>query len=149
MEFNNTTKNLLLDYDFEFFLKKNIAQNNYTQENLDTLYQSYSQQKNKLVQELKTNKKQFRYFLEGQVRKGVTGGLIPSLFHLNDQKKLTIFRFEDFAVDWAYFDVWKQEEKKKRRLKRIWDYLVKGGSLLAYLLSFIKLIEYLFPLFIN
>jgi len=135
------TKELLSKYDFEFFLKQNIEEEKYSQEDIDILYTSYKTSLKDLKLKYKKNKKQANYFWEGQVRKMFTGGFLPALFHLDEGKKNTIFEFQGVGHNLAYFKLWQDYYKRKMTAKKVWDTVVKVGSVLAIILSIIKLWE--------
>lgn len=142
LNFDSTdTKKLLSELDFEFFLKRNIEIEDYKQADIDTMYSSYKIAMSELKKKAKENKKQFYYFCEGKVRKGFTGGFLPAHFELDEGRKNTIFRFEDIGENWAYFQYWQKFYRRKVTKEKIWDYTIKTGSILAILLSVIKLLE--------
>ena len=70
-----------------------------------------------------------------------TGGFLPALFHLDEGRKHTIFGFEDIGHDLAYFKLWQNYYKRKVTTKKVWEFVVKVGSVLAIILSIIKLWE--------
>jgi hypothetical protein len=80
---NKETKELLCRLDFEYFLKEHIAVENYSRDEVDQIYAAFTSATLDLRKRVKDNKKQFLYFLEGQVRKGFTGGFLPAIFHLD------------------------------------------------------------------
>lgn len=73
----DTTKKLLSQLGFEFFLKQNIEKGKYKQEDIDEIYSSYRQTLIQINAKTKENKKQFNFYSEGQVRKMFKGGLLP------------------------------------------------------------------------
>ena len=83
----------------------------------------------------------FYYFCEGKVRKGFTGGFLPSHFEMDESREHTIMRFEDVGEDWAYFYYWQKYYRRKITEEKIWEYIIKMGSILAIALSIIKLLE--------
>jgi hypothetical protein len=54
-----------------------------------------------------------------------------------------IFNFEEIGESWAYFEFWQKYYKRKITKEKIWDVLIKTWSILAILLSLIKLLEVL------
>lgn len=138
---NKDTKELLSKLDFKFFLKQNSEEENYSQEDLNDLYSSYVETLNSLKLRFKGNKKQSNYFLEGQVRKMFTGGLLTALFHLDEGRSHTISAFKEVGSDLAYFKLWQIYYKRKVTSAKIWNLVVKIGSVLAIILSIIKLWE--------
>lgn len=135
------TKELLSKLDFNFFLRQNIEEEKYKQDEVDTLYNSYKTTLKELKQKYKKDKKQANYFLEGQVRKMFTGGFLPALFHLDEGRQHTMFAFQEIGEDLAYFKLWQDYYKRKVTAKKVWDIVVKVGSVLAIVLSIIKLWE--------
>ena len=93
----------------------------------------------------KANKKQFNYYAEGQVRKMFTGGLLPAMFELDEGRKHTLWDFPGIGENWAYFNHWQIYYKRKITREKIWDFIIKTGSILAFLLSVLKIIELITP----
>lgn len=135
------TKNLLAKLDFGFFLKMNINDHTYNQNDIDSIYSEFEKTKQLIKTKTKENQKQYNYFTEGQVRKMFTGGLLPSTFGLNESRDYTIMDFKATGENWAYFDHWQKYQKHKITKAKIWDYTVKTGSILAIILSIIKFFE--------
>jgi hypothetical protein len=138
------TKELLSKLDFEFFLKENIEVEKYQESDIELLYSEYSATLKELKLKYKSNKKQSNYFLEGQVRKMFTGGFLPALFHLDEGRTHTIFDFGGIGQDLAYFKRWQIYYKRKVTKAKIWEIVIKSGSILAILLSLIKIKETFF-----
>ena len=134
---------MLSKFEFDFFLKQNIEEEKYNQAEIDILYSSYKKTLKDLKLKYKKDRKQANYFLEGQVRKMFTGGFLPALFHLDEGRKHTMFGFKDIGHDLAYFKLWQNYYNCKVTTKKIWDVVVKVGSVLAIILSIIKFLEYL------
>lgn len=104
LDFENIdTKELLSRLDFDFFLKQNSEEQNYSEADINDLYNSYNENIRTLRAKFKTNRKQSNYFLEGQVRKMFTGGFLPALFHLDEGRSHTIFAFKEVGNDLAHF----------------------------------------------
>lgn len=135
------TKELLSKLDFDFFLKQNIDEEKYKQEDIEKLYSSYKATLKELKIKYRKQRKQANYFLEGQVRKMFTGGFLPALFHLDEGRTHTIFAFGEVGNDLAYFKLWQIYYKRKVTVKKVWEVVVKTGSVLAIILSLIKLWE--------
>ena len=91
---DDNTKKLLSKLDFEFFLKLCIKQDNYRQEDIDKIYSSYKDTLAQIKINAKENKKQFNFYAEGQVRKMFAGGLLPSLFELNNTRRQILIDFQ-------------------------------------------------------
>jgi hypothetical protein len=139
----NETKAYLAKLDFEFFLKQNIEAENYSQADIDKVYSTYHQTTKLIRSKAKANKKQFNYYVEGQVRKMFTGGFLPALFELDESRGHTIFDFPGVGESWAYFKHWQTYQNRKVTKEKIWDRVVKTGSILAILLSLLKLFEFI------
>ena len=75
------------------------------------------------------------------MRKMFTGGFLPALFHLDEGRKHTMFKFQEIGQDLAYFKLWQGFYKRKVTAKKTWEVVVKIGSVLAIILSIIKLWE--------
>jgi len=129
--------------DFEFFLNLNIEKRKYKKENIDLIFKSYSQCLEQIKEKAKENKKQFNLYSEGQVRKMFNGGLLPALFELDDTRDYEIIDFSSIGENWAYFNFWQKYQKKKINQNKIWNIIIKTGSILAIALTIIKLLEYL------
>jgi hypothetical protein len=135
------TKKLLLRLDFQFFLNRNADEEKYPQSDLQDIYNSYSLKLKELENKSKENIDQHFLFAEGQVRKMFTGGFLPALFHLDETRQHIFIAFSDIGNNWAYFEFWKKHYQKKVTREQIWNMTVKVGSVLAIVLSLIKLIE--------
>jgi len=142
---DDETKNLLAKLDFDFFLKQNIDKEKYNQADVDTIYASYKQALGQIKTKSADNKKQSHYYAEGQVRKMFTGGFLPALFELDENRGHRLIDFNAVGDNWAYFSHWQTYQRRKIILTKIWDIVIKTGSILAILLSIIKLIETIFP----
>ena len=138
---DKTTKELLSKLDFEYFLNQNIEIEKYSSENIEELYSSYKFHKKELETKSKKKKKQFHYYIEGQIRKMFDGGLLPAMFELDGGRKHTIFDFPAIGENWAYFDYWKKSYNRKLTKERIWKYITRTGSILAIILTIFKLYE--------
>ncbi|HEX8575630.1 MAG TPA: hypothetical protein VF677_04980 [Flavobacterium sp.] len=149
MDFNTSVKDLILDYDFKYFLTKHIEDehSDYSNQDIEKLYQAYDLNKEKLKQQIRNNKKQASFYIENQVRKMWSGGMLPDLFQLSENRGWWIIDFPAFGNDLAYLTAWQEHQKSLQWKKKTWDLAVKTGTVLAYLLSISKLIEYLIPLF--
>ena len=137
------TKRLLTSCDFEYFMMQNFSASNYREEEIALIYTSYSAKHRNLVAMSKVKKKQFNLFLEGQVRKMFTGGLLPALFHLDESREHYFLDFAAVGEDWAYFNLWSKYYKRKLSKEKTWDWIVKSGSILGIILSIIKVVELL------
>jgi hypothetical protein len=138
-----TTKKLLSQRDFEFFLKQNIEKSEYKQEDIDKIYSCFLQTVKQIKEKAKENKRQFNFYSEGKVRKMFTGGLLTSLFELDENRGHEIIDFSAIGEDWAYFNHWQIFQKRKITCDKIWNIIVKSGSVLAIILSVMKFFEYL------
>lgn len=113
------TKKLLCKIDFEFFLKQNFRESEYNSKDIDDLYKAFHKTNFSITKQAAKNKNQFYIYVEGKVRKMFTGGLLPSLFGLNEIRELTIFNFEDVGECFAYFNYWQKYYRKKIILNKI------------------------------
>ena len=132
-------RELYVKYDFKFFLDK-VEKEQYNQ---NELIDSYNETKSRLSSEIKKNKKQTLFHVDGAVRKMHSGGLLPSLFELDETRKLTGFDFAEYRNNWAYFDIWKRFEKRKIIRRKISKSVLFLGAVLAYILTVIKIIEFI------
>lgn len=137
----NETKKLLSSYDFEFFLEQNYHTHAYNQSDVDMVKQEYLSKLENLKEQQRKNKKQFSLFLEGQVRKMFTGGFLPALFHLDESRVHTLMNFSEVGENWAYFSQWQYYYKKKLTKEKAWNIVTRVGSVLAILLSVLKILE--------
>src|SRR4051812_47663483 len=115
----NDTKKLLSEFDFEYFLKQNIAKNNYTPQNIAAIHETYNSKLTELKKE--KTKKQFNLYAEGQVRKMFTGGFLPAFFELDEGRGHTLFDFPAVGESWAYFKLWQKYQKKKITREEAWN----------------------------
>lgn len=141
---DDKTKELLSKYDLKFFLRQDISENKYSKEQVNTMFKEYESQIVVLEERRSKNRKQFNYYLEGQARKMFRGGLIPSLFHLDNSKGHSFFDFKAVGNDLAYFKLWQEYYKSKVTGERVWSFVIKLGSFLGIVLGIIKLYEILF-----
>ncbi len=140
---DKSTKELLSKLDIEFFLKQNFDKKKYDEIEINEVYSNYKIHKKELKEKSKKNKKQFDFYVEGQIRKMFTGGFLPAIFELDTGRELNIFDFAGIGESWAYFDYWRKYYKRKLKKERIWGYLVKIGSVLAFILTLLKLYDLL------
>lgn len=136
-------KKLLAELDYEYYLKMNIYENSYPQESIDRLYLTHAEIKKKLSAKSKANKRQFNYFVESQMRLSCSGGALPSVFKLNDAREYRIFDFEAMGKEWAYFEYWKRYQKRKITIDKIWEIIIKVGSLLGIILTLITIVKFI------
>jgi len=140
---DKSTKELLSQLDFGYFLRQNIKKENYTEDNTKMIYDNFTLFNEKVMDMARSNKKQFFYYCEGQVRKMFTGGLIPALFELDEGRGFRIGDFPATGENWAYYQYWRKTYKRKLKKEKIWNFLVKAGSILAFILTAFKLYEIL------
>ncbi|MFM7022854.1 MAG: hypothetical protein ACKOXB_07735 [Flavobacteriales bacterium] len=140
---DESTKSLLAKLDFEFFLKRNIEEEKYNQASVNEIYQARSKALSEINIKHKENRKQFNLFCEGYVRRMFTGGFLPSTFLLNDLRSFKIIDFSETGRYWAYFEHWQKYQKRKVTKEKLWNFVVKSGSLLGIVLSVIKVIEWI------
>lgn len=139
----DSTKKILSELDFEFFLKENLEKEKYNKENVEKIYSSYELTKKKIKAKAKGNKKQFNLYSEGQVRKMFTGEFLPSLFELNENRGHRLLDFSGIGENWAYFSHWQAYQKRKIKLDKIWNVVVKTGSVFGIILAILKFLEYI------
>ncbi len=142
---DKSTKDLLSKYDMSFFLNQNIDDNDYSDEDISTMRDSFQFYQKDLIEKSKENSEQLFLYVEGQVRKMVTGGSLPSLFNLNETRELRILDFKASGHDWAYFSYWQKHYKRKVRLEQFWEWTTKVGSVLAIILTIFQLYEIIIP----
>lgn len=143
LPFNDHYKEALLKYDFAFFNKINIDENNYSEADLELMNCSYRDKLDYHRQQRKRNPRQYDYWLEGIVRKYFMGkGFLPGFFRLDgwtvSQK---IFDFEAHGESWAVFEQWQKYERRRHRWKKSWEVVTKVGAVLAIILTILKLME--------
>lgn len=140
---DESTKILLTKYDFGFYLERNIDTNRYKEDDIKIIYDGYKKSISELKVNLKNSKNQNFVFLEGKVRKMFSGGFIPALFELDETRELQIFDFAAVGKDWAYFYMWRRLKKRKITISNVWTWIIKTGSILAIILTILKIIEML------
>lgn len=137
------TKKILSELDFEYFMSLNIEKEKYSQKEIDLIYNSFKETSKHIDLISKKNKNQFYYYSVGQVRKMFTGGFLPALFELDESREHIFNDFSNIGESWAYFNYWKKYQKRKLTKEKIWNLTIKVGSILAIILSLIKLFEYI------
>ena len=138
---NKETRELYIQYDYEFFLNRDISIHEYSKEDISLIYTSYEETKKELSKKIKENKTQTLFHIDGGIRKSHSGGSLPSRFELDETRSGGIIDFKGEGQVWAYFDLWKKHEKRKLFKERFWDFTFKIGSLLGFILTIIKIIE--------
>lgn len=138
---DETTKDLLARLDLKYFLEQNIQEENYTELALKQMRARFASTTAELKARSRKRSSQLHLFAEGQVRKMFNGGLLPSLFHLNDIRDFRIEDFVAFGDNWAYFNHWQKRHKRKVTGAKVWTIVVRSGSILAFILSFIELMR--------
>ena len=143
LPFNDYYKKALLQYDFRFFLEKDIEENDYSDKDLQVLFGSYEKGMAKYRNERKKNPRQFDYWLEGKVRLMFMGsGFLPGFFGLDGwTRERKVFNFEPWGDDWAIFDLWQKHERRRHRWNKSWEAVTKIGAVLAIALTILKLFE--------
>jgi hypothetical protein len=137
---NEEVKELLAQRDFGYFLNKVMGSSNSSIEDKKEVNRGYLIQKKELLIEYQKNKKQFYFLLEGQVQKMFEGGFLPSILQLDLSYSQTILMKPEAGKNWAIFEFWANLYKKKVRKKKIWDAVVKIGSILGFLVAIKELI---------
>jgi hypothetical protein len=142
LKLNPDYKLLMLEYDFKYFLEKHIQESQYSNEDIQAIYNAYNTQKNLVKANLRKNKKQYYLWLNSAFIHQFDGGLLPTLFEINPEvKKHTIVDFEQYGIQWAYFEAWQKHQRFKHKSQKAWDVIVKIGSVLAFVLSAVKVFE--------
>ncbi len=137
------TKKLLSKLDFEYFLNQNIEKEKYSDENIKSIHLGFENTNKIIKSKVQNNKKQYNLYVEGQVRKMFTGGLLPAIFELDGGRRNTFVDFPAVGENWAYFKHWQTYYKRKITREKVWDILTKTGTILAFILSLMKLFEYI------
>ncbi len=139
---NPETKKLLSKLEFKFFLEQHINNEEYRAIDIEDIYSKYVFTAKLLKEQSKSNKKQFTYFTEGKVRRMFTGGFLPALFELDKSRTHHFLDFSAIGENWAYFDFWQKRYRRKLTKAKLWEFTTKSGSILAIILSIIKLLEH-------
>jgi hypothetical protein len=141
IELTQEEKEVYSELNFKFFLDQIIAEQKIDKSNVVIIEKSY----NKTIYEINSlerkNKKQSLLYIEGYIRKMHSGGLFATHFNLNEAITTTIFDFEEYGRYWAYFESWSKNYRRELFLKKIWDYTVKIGSILGWILASLQIIE--------
>jgi hypothetical protein len=135
------TKELLSKLDFRFFIDQNIHEEKYADEEVRKLWEVHTRKLRELKRTYRKQKRQANYYLEGQVRKMFTGGFLPALFHLDETRQHIITDLEGIGEDMAYFVLWQKYYRRKVTAAKVWDVVMKTGSILAIILSVMKVYE--------
>ena len=139
--FDPQTKDLLLERDFKYFLDLNHEIQKYKEGDMKILNDSYHKHLKCYKKRLKKNR-QFQNYLHGKTVQMFEGGGLPAHFHLDSSRhSLKIYDFHRYGEMWAIFHLWKKHELSKRKKEKIWDKVLKLGSLLGIALAIIKLFE--------
>ena len=142
LKFNSYFKELLLERDFKYFMEMEIAEGDYLEEDINSIYDSYRKHSEDIKTQLRKNKKQFLNYLYGQVILMFDGGFLPALFRLDGfTRSSQILDFEGYGESYAYFKFWQKYERRKRNRQTAWDYITKVGAILAISLTIVKLLE--------
>ena len=147
LKYDKETKELLCKYDYKYFVELNIGTERYSEENVDIIYRTYKDTKQKIKEASARNRKQYLLYLEGHVGKMFNGGLLPSLFNLNEIRQRVFLDFPAIGENWAYFEAWQKYYNRKFTKKKLWNGTVLVGSILGIFLSILKLVEVLTPYF--
>ncbi|MDR3652595.1 MAG: hypothetical protein P4L34_06455 [Paludibacter sp.] len=142
---NDDTKKLLCKLDYGYFLRLNFEEENYNQKDIDVINEAFKTTTKQLNEKAKLNSLQFNLYSETKVRKMFTGGSLLATFGLDESRKNTIYDFKSTGEDWAYFNHWQKYYKRKITLNKVWNIVIKTGSVLAIILSILKLFEFLKP----
>lgn len=138
-----STKELLSKVDFEYFLQCNVEESEYPAKALEAIHVRFASTTAELRKRSRKRPAQLHLYAEGQVRKMFNGGLLPTLFHLNDIREMTIGDFDAMGDNWAYFNHWQRRYKRTVTRAKVWNIVVGTGSILAFILSFIELLKFI------
>lgn len=84
IKIDQDTRDLYSHLDFEFFLDKALSPEAKKAGHKFIITEAYHAELRKLMDELKINKQQFLYYLEGYILKSHAGRFLPSLFNLDE-----------------------------------------------------------------
>lgn len=138
---DDKTKNLLLKYDFKYFISEHIASKDYSEIHEKEMFQSYEETKKELRKNKSKKKAQYYLSLEATIRRVYNGGFLPTLFGLNNLSNLSILNLYEVGEIWTHFETWQRLYRRSQVKKRTWNIITKFGSLLAIALGVIKLLE--------
>jgi hypothetical protein len=141
---DESVKELISKRDFKFFLEQQLLFEDCIQENRNQIFDSFNLKKAALLSQYKINKKQFYYYLEGNVRKMFTGGFLPAMFQLDESSYQRLLDFPNVGVNWAFFDLWATLYKRKVRKIKVWQFILKFGSVLGILIAIKDLILFFY-----
>lgn len=133
--FSEEEKALYCKYNFGYFLNKKMNSKKWNQEIINQITEAYENYKSVLLLEAKENKKQFYFFLEGQVRKMHSGGLLSTHFNLSEAIDSMSLNNKAYGENWAIFEIWAKYQKPKIRRKKIWKRTVEIGSIIGWVLG--------------
>lgn len=139
---NNDTKELLTKCNFVFFMQRIIEKHEYTKDELLAYDNEYKNTMTYLNDLLKINKYQYNLYIESQVSRSFSNGYLPCIFNLIPQMSdFDITDFKGTGVERAYFEVWQKFYKNKLTFRKLHKWYVNIGTLLAIILTAIKIIE--------
>ena len=101
-------KNEYLEYDFRFFLSKNIEESKYTFTQIRELISSYKKTVKKLEKDLSKNSSQTLIYIENKLIKCHNGNSLVDHFGLGKNIGFEITDFNKYGEIWAYFEIWKR-----------------------------------------
>ena len=142
IELDSETRKLYTGYDFKYFLDAHIEVHSYTANQIETLNQSYQKEIARLKIDIRKNKRQSLYFLDGNIRKCHSGGILPMLFNLDESRGSGGFLdFVEIGKTWASFEIWKKYQKKKLFKETFWDSAIKIGAILGFVSTAMQIIQ--------
>ena len=142
IELDDKTRELYANFDYSFFLDEHLKESNYSNDQIKEIERGYSETKSKLEKNLRKNKRQYKYIIDGCIRKCHSGGALPTRFKLNELRSPDrIINFYAEGEIMAYFEKWKKFEKYRIRSKKAWGFIVRTGAILGFALTIIKIIE--------
>ncbi|WP_223653147.1 hypothetical protein [Hymenobacter psoromatis] len=138
---DDATRRLYCRYDYAYFVRRNLAENDYTKSEVQEMHDGRLAKLKELQRAIKNNKKQALHSIEGGIRKMHSGGHLPSHFELNEMRSYGILDFAGCGESWAYFEVWRKYERWRLFWKDFWNVVMKVGACLGIVLTVLKVIE--------
>jgi hypothetical protein len=143
IELDKATRKLYSHYDFEYFLDRSLSPASVSQGQKAAILSSYKSEIASIRTELKKNKTQALYNLEGNIRKCHSGGVLPMLFNLSMMRGSgTYLDTQEMGKTWAYFEIWSKFERRQNAKKAFWDVVIKIGALLGFFATIMQIIQW-------
>jgi hypothetical protein len=68
------------------------------------------------------------------------GGFLPAMFQLDESSYQRLLDFPNVGVNWAFFELWATLYRRKVCKKKVWQFILKLGSVLGILIALKDLI---------